>query len=320
MVNFVGHFLFNNKESEIIPQTLLMLASYLIAIRLTDSDIKILILLITFECFFGFMEFTLGVKTFFSGLEANTEVRDASYLYYRSVFGLSDNSSSFAVKVLLAYLLVYFIHWRGRTANVVKIILLAGLLLSFNRTSIAAVIFFHGLNFAMLFSNTLKRMLTLKVSRMNLYLLLGALFAIVILIVLVFTNIDLVINQFTRGTQRFEMTGRERTWVRYIDFISQNLWLGNGSHKYYIFHPGDLRPYHAHNSYLQMLATHGIIVFLLYLLLIVVNIRKINISFVLTLALYSLSQYGIFWGISLTDIILFTFLFKKNPTNSSSNE
>jgi hypothetical protein len=44
-------------------------------------------------------------------------------------------------------------------------------------------------------------------------------------------------------------------------------------------------------------------------LLIFRNITKKNAIFVLLIIVYSLFQYGIFWGISLLDIIFFQILF-----------
>jgi len=114
----------------------------------------------------------------------------------------------------------------------------------------------------------------------------------------------------TRGMQgEAILSGRIEIWQKNREFIKHNFFWGNNSYKYYINYYGAKA--HAHNSYLQILATHGVAIFFLYLLLVFRNIRKDNYIYVIPILIYSLSQYGIFWGFSLTDIVLFIFLFSK---------
>jgi hypothetical protein len=319
IANFIAHTFVAKKHEDldIIPYTILMMGSYLIAISLEKKDLKFIVYLVCIECFFGYIQFVLGIKTFFSGIDTNSEIHDNSLLYYRSVFGLSDNSSSFAVKVLLAYLLIYYIGWKGREATILKILLLGGLLVSFNRTSFVAVFLFHGIQFAQLLFKSAQQILSLRVTKVVFFSLVICFFAIAIGIYLVFINYEVILLQLTRSTGEIELTGREQTWMRYANYIQDHLLLGNGSHKYLIYYDGSDKSYHAHNSFLQVFATHGIIIFSLHILLILFNINRRNFIFVIVLVFYSITQYGIFWGISLTDIIFILFLLNKsNGTDS----
>src|SRR5690606_15097111 len=114
------------------------------------------------------------------------------------------------------------------------------------------------------------------------------------------------IGQLTRNRSGLDISGRDHIWAFYVQFISDNILFGNGGYK--IYFQGKM---HAHNSYLQLLATNGMVIFLLYLTLILKNIGRQNLFVVITLMVYSTAQYGIFWGISIMDIALFYFLFRQ---------
>ena len=60
-----------------------------------------------------------------------------------------------------------------------------------------------------------------------------------------------------------------------------------------------------------MVANNGIIISIFYFLLIIKNINRSNLIPVAALLVYSTAQYGVFWGISLMDIILFYFLTRS---------
>jgi len=307
--NFIIHAPFAQEKDEVIPYTILMLGSYLIAVRLSSQELRILIYLAVVECLFAYAEFVLGVKTFFTGLEDNVQNRDLSLLYYRSVFGLSDNSSSFAVKVLLAYLLIYFLELAGKRIAILKIILLGGLVISFNRTTMLAVVLFHGIRFLLLFRKSFIQFLKLKMSKTVANALLIGVLVLVVSTFAVITNYDLIVEQLTRRTSGIEITGRDRIWTQYLEFISNHLLTGNGSQKYFLYQQGGI--YHAHNSFLQVFANHGIIIGSLFILLIGVSINRHNFIYMFPIVVYSLFQYGIFWGISMLDIVFFLFLLNK---------
>ncbi|GAP67738.1 O-antigen ligase like membrane protein, partial [Bacteroidales bacterium 6E] len=127
-------------------------------------------------------------------------------------------------------------------------------------------------------------------------------------------NHEEILYQFTRGKEGVNMfSGRFYIWNEFYNFIKQNLFWGNNSYKYFIDYFG--KRAHAHSSFLQILATHGIFITILYLILIVKNLNKINFPFVLVMLIYSTSQYGIFWGFSMTDIVLFILIFNTRIDN-----
>ena len=59
---------------------------------------------------------------------------------------------------------------------------------------------------------------------------------------------------------------------------------------------------------------------LLFFTLIFINITKKNWIYIFILFVYSTFQYGIFWGISLTDILFFFFLFNSKKVTSFYDE
>ena len=309
LVNFIIHKFFSNHDDDIIPYTVLMLGSYIIAKRLSREALKTLIYLTVIECFFAYAEFALGIKTFFSGLESNVQNSDTSLLYYRSVFGLSDNSSSFAVKILLAYLLINFLGIKDKYVFVLRMLLIAGLVVSFNRTAMLVVILFHGLQFLSLFKRSAAQIFQLKMNKMVLMALASSFLLLTIVAYLAITNYETVLEQLTRRTSGIEITGRDWIWADYLEFISDHWILGNGSHKYFLISSGE--QYHAHNSFLQTFANQGLVIGLFFILLIVLSINRYNFVYIISIVIYSMFQYGIFWGISMLDIIFIVFLLHK---------
>lgn len=304
-LNFII-YKFSVNTTEVIPYTILMLASYLIANRISSRELRILVYLVALECFVGYAEFALGVKTFFSQLEDNVQNSDSALIYYRSVFGLSDNSSTFAVKVLLAYLLIYFLDLKGRFTLILKVILLCGLFVTFNRTAMGVVVIFHILRFVRTSHQLIAQMLRLKSNRTVLHRFVLSSIVLLVLVFLAVNNLDEIVVQVTRRTQTIEITGRDWIWRGFIDFIQTHWLVGNGSTKFFIVNSGSI--YHAHNSFLQTFASQGLIIGSLFILLIVCSLNSSNMLYVLCLVIYSMFQYGIFWGISLLDIIFLLFL------------
>jgi O-antigen ligase len=141
-----------------------------------------------------------------------------------------------------------------------------------------------------------------------------------VIVFIIISNLDLLINQFTRGYGHVELTGRDIIWGIYSDYIKNHFLLGNNSQKYFINMDGNT--YHAHNSYLQLLATNGFIISLFYFILIIINIKKNNFPYIFPVLLFALTQYVIFWGISLEDVFFLYFLlspkyFRKDPKENT---
>ena len=107
-------------------------------------------------------------------------------------------------------------------------------------------------------------------------------------------------------------SGRTLIWANYIQFIDENLWFGNGSDKLYFRErdpkTGSQKLVHAHNSFLEILGTNGILLTLVFLGITFLLWKRKNLIFLLTLLFFSIFQYGIFWGISTLDVVWMIFL------------
>jgi O-antigen ligase len=100
--------------------------------------------------------------------------------------------------------------------------------------------------------------------------------------------------------------------MNYIQFIGEHKWFGFGSDKL-LFKAIDqdekkLKLIHAHNSFLQLLASNGIIISFLFLGILFFIWTKKNLLLLIPILLYSCFQYGIFWGFSLLDVFFFSIL------------
>jgi hypothetical protein len=251
--------------------------------------------LIVVECLIVILEYFNGVPSFWVNKQFSWE--DSGLMYFTRPFGLGENSSVAAYNIFLGLLLHEILEPKKWIVGyVIQLILLCGILLTFNRTIIiCCLVFFMLKNFS-----TIKYIAKSKWA-----------FGIILFLIMVFFGYhywDIILNQFTRNSGSIELTGRKMVWGRYIKFISENLFFGNGTIKYFFEFDG--RTFHAHNSYLQILATSGIFVFLLYIGMIFKGVNKSNFPFVCSLAIAGLSQYIIFWGISIPDIMLFYFISK----------
>lgn len=282
---------------EIFPEIALMILVYWIALDFDLKWIKILISLIVIETFVVFVEYSLNITSFLPSLYQ--ELNDSELLYDSRPYGLSANSSNISLKIFLSILLlVKYKPFDNKLINIlILVVLIGGVIITFNRTVIISLVFFSILLFFKNFKFDNKRFVAL-------------LFIAIVIIFILFTNAEFILLQITRGREGESMlSGRVEIWKKFIVFIKENFILGNNSYKYYIdFYE---RKAHAHNSYLQVLATHGILIFILYILLVIRNIRRDNYVYIIPILIFSLSQYGIFWGFSITDIVLFIFYFNK---------
>lgn len=296
------------------PQFVLMPITLFIASQLTRRDIDVLILLVGFEVLVAIAESIMGVSTFFSGL-ANYEVfEDSELLYFNRPLGLSVNSSILAVKCLLLILLIDFFNaYKGWFNKLIWLLLLVGIFITFPRSVFLALMVFFGFKF----------WFWLKADKPVVdwfYSLIGVAVVLFGLSFLIVENLEVIIKQLTRNTQKVDLTGRDKIWMFFTDFIADNPWFGNASHKLWFGN------YHAHNSFLQVLSTNGVLIGSLYIVLILVYWVKRNFIYVATIITYGLFQYAFFWGISITDILFFYFLlnyekrvYPSYTLNSSNN-
>lgn len=302
----------NIKEfTDYIPFVLLVLISYIAALNFTKTDAKVLVILISIEALVCMAESYMGVSSFFTSLENYRSFNGSNLLYFNRTLGLSENSSATALKFLVGILITH--HYNLLESKFFKYclaLIFVGIILTFNRTVLVVLIFFYGIYF-------IQNIFKAKITHIQSIALFTGMTVLSVLMMFYADDIfEKVVGQFTRNTGSVELSGRTQVWYLFGEYIQQNFMLGNGSYKYMLDTYIRGRVFHAHNSFLQIFATHGAIISAFYILLILINLNSKNILLVSTIILYSLSQYGIFWGVSLLDIIFFLFLFFPNNINT----
>ncbi len=306
--------------TDVFPYTILMLLTYFYSLKIQKTDLKILVYLICFESVFVLLESFYGVTTFIPQLlEVKSEALSKSTLLYDNrPLGLSNNSSVIAYKILLGYLLLDFLSLKTWFYQLIRIVFLVSIFLTFNRTVLLVLLIFI---FLQLFKPILQGFFDfvyLKIKSENKFKFLIVVISLFSISYFVLINFDEIILQLTRG-KGIDLAGRDLIWANFIEFINYHPILGNGSYKYLIHLKGYPGAIHAHNSFLQLLANNGIIISILFIILVFNNMNKNNYKYIITLMLYSLFQSGIFWGISLVDIVLFIFLFREDLLLETEN-
>lgn len=267
-----------------------------IAMALTVRRVDFIIILILFaiEVFVGIAEYSVGVRTFFSSAKAFnvgiTNFGDTNLLYYNVVYGLSDNSSVFAFKTLTVIGILYVLSKTKEIKDIhvyISILfVVVALLLTFNRTVLVAVgiFLFYILNVRY---------------KILLFFLICVAFSLFY---------DNFVNQFFRGVEgNIDLSGRDNIFHDYWLHIKEEPFFGNFGVKLWLDIDGKL--YHAHNSYIELYASNGFIVSSLFLLSFFCFIRFKSFRAILLLfGVYSLFQYGVFWGISFSDLIFISLL------------
>jgi len=303
------NFLFGRNIDSIlngqIPSFLLLPLTILIALELRKSDFKVIVILIFIECLSVFAEYYLGVTTFFSSHEEFRVFDGSELFYFKRTLGLSDNSSIVAAKIFLGFLILEFIKVGHVRKWFFQGIFLIGIFLTFNRSvfvALAAFILLKGI------LNFITAKFTFLKWNMYVSIIISGAFAIGLFTLM---NWDFIVGQLTRNTGTIELTGRDKIWEHYAIYIKDHFLLGNNSLKYFF------GLYHAHNSFLQLIATNGILIALLYFYLIIRNITQRNIVYIIAIMTYCIFQFGIFWGISLMDIVFFFFLFRMRSEKNT---
>jgi hypothetical protein len=129
------------------------------------------------------------------------------------------------------------------------------------------------------------------------------------------------VRLFSSELNGVRLSGRENIWLNYLLFIENHKLFGNGSDKLMLkrcnSETGQWQYVHAHCSYLMLFATHGIILGVIFLVMYLVWWNFKNLPFILTVLIYSLMQYGVFWAFSLMDVVLLSAIVMT--TNNDEN-
>lgn len=265
-----------------IPYIWLVVISIFVGMAFDKADLRAIVFLVFIEIAVGVIERILGVHSIISvKFLGETQIGDTDLLYYNRVFGLSSNSSVYAFKVMSAFAIV--LAFKDELSKKILVlcggILVIGFITSFNRTAIIAA----AVALVLTYSRSMKTLVTLALASG------GALLSL---------NLE---RMFTRGEGHVDLSGRNIIFSQFFDFINKHLFFGNGCEKVWMFIDGGL--YHAHNSYLELIASNGIIIGALffvgfYLFLVHGRFREASVFLV-----FSLFQYGIWWGLTFNDVV-----------------
>ena len=280
--------------------TILTPLAYLFCRLISINDLKYIIYFITIECFFVFYESFHGISTIYPNIYGFEEFKNVEDLiYFNRPYGLSNNASGVAEKLLIGFLLISLLGKSLKNSWVFLLIFSCALIINFGRTAIISVLFFYFMNYSSFF-------LTAKIKIKLQFVLIIFILFLLAFFTIDSTNFSEIVRQFTRGNDSIDLSGRDEIWDKFFLFVKNNFLFGNHSAKLYLDYSGN--PATAHNSFLMGIATHGIIIFSMYLVMLVINLNKYNFKYVFTIILFSMAQYAIFWGISFMDIFYLFFL------------
>lgn len=335
-----------------IPNMYMQVFMLITAFALNRRDAKVFILLSCFECLVGVAEYVAGVSSFVQ--EDPSYFGEEAMLYFKRVNGLSGNSSTLSEKVLISLILLYnekqefvgkkkkrvrlvvrksgmkngiehliFLVRRRKRWLTITIrrngfpsqvkpflygILLVGLFISFNRTAIITAAVFAAV---ILFQRFKHRSRALRM-----VIVVAVMVCVIPVVIALWDSVgQLIVMQFSRGDTSSMLTGRPYIWSLFGQFIRENLLLGNGSvHLLVPYYSGMI---HSHNSFMQLLADHGLVLAVIYLVNIILRFNKNNWLCCLPFIVLSLTQYTLFWGYSIGDVFFFAFLC--NPVFEKSS-
>ena len=286
----------------------LLIVCALLGRWINASTVRWLLAFICFEALVCIIQIAAGQPYVFAGQReailnsGDTEWGSSGLLYFNRAYGLSTNSSVAAQKFMLGVLMLFDAAIRRRWRILAAIVLAAGLYCTFNRSALIAVAFFLSLKGAGVFLRTSgKRQLQV--------------FAILALATtFLMVKWPQVREQFLRGNldrSVVQESGRLGLLTAATETIAANPILGNYSQRFEVLEYGVWL--HLHNSWLQLLADHGI-VGLLLIAHAVSLIRVWNLPAFLSLALYSVVQFGLFGKISLINIMFYCFMRHRHAS------
>ncbi|MHA7829957.1 MAG: O-antigen ligase family protein [Flagellimonas sp.] len=280
----------------------------------------IVIYLVVFEVFIGVLEYFIGVRSFIPSVREAVAGQNPfgfnGLLYYSRVSGLSSNSSVFAIKIMVSLMMLQFLGPRNKKEGFFLYGFLGvGLLLTFTRSVyVALAAFFLMINYKRIIRAVFR---FLRGKAKWIYFAVISIF--ISGIIFLISKLDVLLQQMNRGMKKVDLSSRDSVFQRFSDFFWDNPLLGNGSYKLWIGINGKV--FHAHNVFMQIMTTNGVLIGSMYFLMVLININKYNINYIIPILIISLFQYAIFWGISFVDLFFFSFLFMtQNPNFCKTND
>ncbi|MFK8038840.1 MAG: hypothetical protein AB8B74_11155 [Crocinitomicaceae bacterium] len=304
--------------------------TYLIAKTLKGREdiFKYLIYFFIIEMLMSVVEYSMGINTVFSSSRRYRVFEQYDLLYFTRTFGLSPNSSGLSFKYIFGLILLGIVDFSKTKKIIIETIFIIGSILTFGRIALIVLLVFLLLR---LFDELFLR----KKVQIIRYLPLT-------LLILFFTvNPNWSVKQFTRGNtivqngrindldmleddklsdlekleltrmlglDKIDMSGRNEIWNTFLTYSAKNIHFGNKGKKMLF------GKFHAHNSFIELLASVGIYLFVFMIFIFARNVTHNNYVFILTILALAMGQYLIFWGTSFFDIIFYYLLFfyKKN--------
>lgn len=272
------------------PYVVLILFSLCVGMAFRRKDLVVVLLFVFFEIFVGVAEYIAGVHSFFSvEYKGQTQIGDTELLYYNRVFGLSLNSSVYAFKVLVGFVILMAIRSElsRRVFLVCAIIIAVGFFTSFNRTAIIAaavsLVFYYLTNWRVVLSG------------------------VVVGCAAAFFYLSTIIENLTRGKGELDLSGRDYIFHEFFTILSQRPLFGNAGQKVWLEINDGL--YHAHSSYLEFLVSNGTLISLLFFSGYYLLVLRGQMLAALPLLIYSVFQYGLLWGLVFHDVVFFGLMF-----------
>lgn len=319
LFNLIGTngYFSNVIRTPVLYTPILLVGAFLIARK---KVLRNLLYLVAIEVIIGLVQYCIGLNTFDTSSKYFYHFINYDSLYHTRVFGISDNSSYLAQKSLIGVLLLLFIKmgFKKKQLWILFPIMVLGVVITFGRTS--TIVFL--LAIVIYLAQVAYRYLSHKGwSKLKYPLLRGSLIVVLSFLVFFpfwreqFTRHDLIprATDLTEEEQGFlnslgvgnlDMSGRREYWAGAYTFITEHKLTGNHS-KRYLYEDR----VHVHNSFLEFAATHGLILFGMMLLVILLGLSFKSMVILGLISLYSFGQFGIFWNISFLDIIFFSLLF-----------
>jgi len=268
--------------------------------RIPVTALRTHIVLCAFETLVGWGEFIAGRTVLFKSQMASAEAQlsvQSNLLYDLRVFGLSTNSSVLAEKILISILLISLGLFTGRRRVLLLLVFAGGLFVTFNRSALLAVTLF-----------ILLQAVPWGLRRVRNFITAAAMAGVIA--VYLALNLALLQVQFMRGGTELSYSELSRFyfWERGLLLLSENPFVGNGSLTWRIEDPITGIPQHAHNSLVMLTVTHGTLLASLVLLYIASNINRRNFTRIAAIFAFSMTQYCIFWNLSLSDLMFYWVL------------
>jgi hypothetical protein len=270
---------------DLVPRTLAMFVAFFIAKNLTKKDYELIVLFIVIECLIVCFQYFVGINSFYDEYSHFNDAlnRNPDLLYSRRPLGMSENSSTVAYKFFIAYIILDYFKLKGLIYNSFRLILIFGIFFTFNRTVFLAAFVYIFYSIIKLYSPVIDQLLRSIINVKYIKYVILAFFGFVGLIFFYNLYFDIIFAQVTRGNG-FDLSGRGGIWRDFSIFINDHFYFGNGSVKVYVPYRG--KEAHAHNSFLQIIATDGILIFSVYMYMVISNLKKSNFIYIILILVY----------------------------------